>query len=102
MHDLQSNKNDLQYSVTRSINLQDVFFLLLYLEFKTMTLKTQNQSSAMFTLLLGVFGPSQYTITLCWLLFATKYQVDQVAIRLQSAGPGSDTPQQQLQFSRLP
>ena len=45
---------------------------------------------------------SQYKIIRCWLLFATKYQVDQVAIRLQPAGLGSDTPQQQLQLTRLP
>ena len=35
-------------------------------------------------------------------LLATKYQVDQITIRLQPAGLGSDTPQQQLQLTRLP
>ena len=35
-------------------------------------------------------------------LLATKYQVDQITIRFQPAGLGSDTPWQQPRFTRLP
>ena len=107
MHDLQSTKKEHQ---CHKFNKSMDFFCLLslpgvlvlaifYHQFLNPDIKYRYMKESEFCNVyfaecgpLLVFLQSLYMTLLCWTLLATKYQVDQVTIRLQPAGLGSDTP----------